>query len=375
VKLLADFRAEFPKAENGIYLNSATMTLGSQVVLDSYEFALKRWLDGSFPWDEAITASDTCRERFAKLINAESKDISVQPSVSAAAGAIAFQIPKARAGENVILGDREFASNYMPWEALAERGYEIRRVPVDVNQPQISDYEALIDSNTRFIAISAVQSSTGHAVDRRKLCELAHDNGARVFIDAAQAGGAIKIDVKKENIDYLACPSYKFLLGTRGMGYLYVKPSLQKELKSPVPNWLSTEKPAEQYYAPDLPLSKRSSVLDGPVAWFAAIADQHALELFHRHDPEKIWKHNQNLSRQLGEGLDKLGFDFKERLERDQISTVYSFYIKNPDKLDSLFQARNVKSSVRSGKVRLAVHAYNTADEIDEVLEMIKECS
>lgn len=241
-----EFRAEFPAAENLIYFDSATVALGSRAAAASYKDSVDRWVEGRFGWSEGISAADECRAGLARLIGARTEEISVQPSVSSASGLIASQFPEARSGENVVVGEQEFSSNFMPWTSLREKGYEIRHVQIGQNGPSLDDFAAQVDSRTRLLAVSAAQSATGFLADRAGLAELAHQHGARLFVDAAQAAGAVPIDVTAEGVDFMAIPSYKFMLGTRGMGYLYVRQEHLDQFGPLSPNWLSTESPSTQ---------------------------------------------------------------------------------------------------------------------------------
>src|SRR5205085_2433938 len=65
----------------------------------------------------------------AALIGADSSDVALIASVSAAAGLVAAQFGRASCGENVVIGEREYSSNHYPWRLLAHKGYAIRQVP------------------------------------------------------------------------------------------------------------------------------------------------------------------------------------------------------------------------------------------------------
>ena len=86
--------------------------------------------------------------------------------------------------------------------------------------------EKSIDDNTQVIAISHVQWLTGARADLKAISELAHDHGAYLVVDGIQAAGGLKIDVKKEDVDFYAAGSYTWLLGPGGAGFLYVRDDL-----------------------------------------------------------------------------------------------------------------------------------------------------
>src|SRR5262249_52374332 len=138
-------------------------------------------------------------------------------------------------------------------------------------------YGELGDGGTRLFAVSAVHSATGYRADLAALSRIAARSGAWLFVDACQAAGAVSIDVVRDGVDFLATSSHKFLLGSRGMGYLFVRRQLLDHIRPILPGWKAARKPIESFYGPVMDLSPTASKLDTPLAWFAALAEYAAL--------------------------------------------------------------------------------------------------
>ena len=138
--LTADVRLLFPGLEDTIYLNTASMNIGSAPARAAYELALEQWCDGRFDWTAAERAGEDARAMFAEIIGATAGEIAIVPAVSTAAGIVAANLPPARAGENVVVAENEFASNYYPWLLLRERGYEVRTVVSGGDGVSIDDF-------------------------------------------------------------------------------------------------------------------------------------------------------------------------------------------------------------------------------------------
>jgi selenocysteine lyase/cysteine desulfurase len=185
----------------------------------------------------------------------------------------------------------EFASNYYPWVLLRERGYEIRTVPFRDDGVSTEAYAAAADGGTRLIAVSAVHSPNGFRTDLASLSQVAARSGAWLFVDACQAAGAVPLDVR-DGVDFLAASSHKFLLGSRGMGYLYVRPQLIDRIQPIFPGWKAARKPLEAFLGPKMDLSPTASKLDTSLIWFAALAEQASLGLFGRFGIEAILERN-----------------------------------------------------------------------------------
>ena len=216
---VSGLRGLFPGLKDTIYLNTATMCVGCAPATRAYELALERWSAGRFDWLEAEQAGEDARGMFAKIIGATAADIAIVPAVSTAAGIVAANLPPAGTGENVVVPENEFTSNYYPWLLLRERGYDVRAVPADEDVVSAEALNRATDGGTRLIAVSAVHPVTGFRADLATIGHIAAVSGAWFFVDACQAAGAVPVDVVRDGVDFLATSSHKFLLGSRGMGY------------------------------------------------------------------------------------------------------------------------------------------------------------
>jgi selenocysteine lyase/cysteine desulfurase len=372
---MSEFRPEqvrelFPGLAGKVYLNTATMAMGCVPVREAYEQALEAWVAGRFDWTVAEQSGEEARTRFARMIGAESETVAIVPAVSAAAGIVAANLPPAKPGENVVVAGAEFASNFFPWLLLRERGYDVRMVePRDEGWPADA-YAALADGGTRLIAVSAVHSSNGYRTDLAAVRAVARRSGAWLFVDACQAAGAVPLDVVRDDVDFLASASHKFLCGTRGMGYLYVRPARLAEIRPVSPGWKATRKPLESFYGPGMDLSPTTSRLDGSLVWFAALADCAAFGLFERFGTGAILERNTALSRYLYDTLAERLPDARF-LPEPHRSTIVSIPVADAGAAMTRLRAGGVVASMRAGRIRLSLHFYNLEREIDRAVELL----
>jgi selenocysteine lyase/cysteine desulfurase len=164
-----------------VYLNTAAVGLGSTLLHESYREFTAQWLDSGLDFVRAEKAADRSRELFARLIGASARDVALVASVSAAAGLVAGQFTQAGPGENLVIGAQEYSSNHFPWRQLAfhHGGMEAEIV------------RHYVDGGTRLIAVSAIQTASGHRSDLAALSSIARSVGAWLFVDASQAAGAV----------------------------------------------------------------------------------------------------------------------------------------------------------------------------------------
>lgn len=365
-------RALFPALQKMIYLNTAAMTVGSIPARQAYELAVTQWSEGTFKWTEAEEAGEESRRIVAVMIGASANEIAIVPTVSIGAGIVAAQLGPAKPGENIIVADFEFTSNFFPWLSLRNLGYDVRIVQSAEGIAAPDSYAALADSKTRIIAVSAVQSSSGYRINLPELRKIADRSGAWLFVDACQAIGAVPVDVRLDGIDFLATTSHKFMLGSRGMGYLFVRRELIDQCRSILPGWKAAQKPMESFYGPAMELSKTASKFDTSLMWFAALAERESLRIFEQVGLTTVLEYNKRLSNRLHEKLVKSNTSFKPFPPGNR-STIVSVPVADPDQTMKRLRDSHVVASLRAGRIRLSLHFYNTEKEIDRVAGLIGE--
>ena len=122
-----------------------------------------------------------------------------------------------------------------PLHSLEERGWLTQtRVPADSSTGLIDpdDIRRSIRPDTKLIAITHVSNVTGTVQPIREIGRIARERGIPFVVDAAQSAGHLPIDVREDCIDLLAAPGHKALLGPLGTGFLYIRPGLEKSLRT-----------------------------------------------------------------------------------------------------------------------------------------------
>ncbi len=122
-----------------------------------------------------------------------------------------------------------------PLNALQDAGLVSQsRIPVDGKTGLVDPTEIrkAIRPETKLIAITHVSNVTGTIQPIREIGKIAREHGIPFIVDAAQSAGHVPIDVQSDCIDLLAAPGHKALLGPLGTGFLYIRPGLEKQLKT-----------------------------------------------------------------------------------------------------------------------------------------------
>ena len=126
--------------------------------------------------------------------------------------------------DEIMVSALEHHSNIVPWQMLCERtGSKLIVIPMDDNgELIISEYEKLLSERTRLVFVNHVSNALGTINPIEKIIEKAHNFGAAVLIDGAQACPHIKPDVQKLNVDFYVASGHK-MCGPTGVGMLYGK--------------------------------------------------------------------------------------------------------------------------------------------------------
>ena len=219
-----DIRRQFPALErihNGrpvAYFDGPGGTQVPRSVVDAmadYLFhhnANTHWLYPTSEETDALLLR--ARERFADFFNASSDEIAFGHNMTTLTLHLARGLGREwGADDEVVVTELDHHGNVAPWRALAkERGVTIRTVKMNVADGRLDwrDLERQINPKTRLVAIGAASNALGTITDVRGAAELAHAAGALVFVDAVHFAPHEAIDVAEMGCDFLACSAYKF---------------------------------------------------------------------------------------------------------------------------------------------------------------------
>ena len=300
-------RELFPATRQVAYLNTAAVGLAGTRLTETYARVLETWTANGFDYVRGEAAATAARAAVSRLIGASVEDVALVPSVSAAAGLVAAQFLPAGPGENLIVGEQEYSSNHFPWRQLAARSYDIRLATFRDGGVLPDEVARHADGGTRLIAVSAVQSATGHRTDLAAMSRIAHEHGALLFVDGSQSVGALDVAEDTSLADFMAFSDHKFLLNAgRGMGYLYIRRQRQPHLVPFGAGWRAGDDPFASFFGPRMVLSTTASRFDSSISWLAAIGDEVCLNLINEIGPAEIYTRNRELA-------DRLRFRLAER--------------------------------------------------------------
>src|SRR6202045_3643744 len=233
-------RKEFPVLRRKTYLNSGSYCALANDVKAAFEAYMEDRLLVGANWDLWVTKNESVRALTATLLHAAPDEIAITASVSAGLNALASAFDFSGPRNKVVISDFEFPTNAQIWHAQEPRGARVVHVPraADGYIP-LQNFPAAIDERTQLVAITHVCFRNGAKLDIPGIVKLARAKGAKVMLDCYQSVGSIDIDVKALDVDFAAGGMLKYLLGTAGIGFLYVRGSFIQSLVPTSTGWFA----------------------------------------------------------------------------------------------------------------------------------------
>lgn len=366
-------REQFPVTKNKVFLNHAAQSPLPKPVAD----AVRKFVDEfSNLGTTSIGWNDGGKPFFAKLINAKPEEIAFIENTSVGLN-IAANVLHYPPGSKIVTTDLEYPSVVYPWlrKSLGVKVHYVKNVDGKI---LLEDVEKAVDDKTVAVAISHVEYVNGFRHDLRSLSEIAHEHGAFLIVDAIQSAGAMQIDVKKDDVDFLMSACYKWLLSPPGAGYLYVKEELIEKFEPPFVGWASVK--PEIFETIDfwdiwsLRLSETASRFEvGSPSFISLIGATEALKMLLNIGIEKIERRILKITDHLMEAVKDLGLELQTPEEPQHRSGIVNFKINKPQEVAEKLNNKGIVVSARAHGIRVSPHFYNTEEEIEKFTEEIKK--
>ncbi|MDD4481822.1 MAG: SufS family cysteine desulfurase [Bacilli bacterium] len=235
-------RKDFPiydKHPNLVYLDSGATSLKPKVVLDKMnEYYMEYGVNihrGVYSLSyKATNEYENSRNKVAKFINSMFEEVVFTKNTTESLNYVALAYSKKflKTNDEIIISELEHHSSILPWQHIArEKNLKLKYIPLDEDgRVTIENFNKVISKDTKVVCLNYVSNVMGYITPLKEIIKKAHEVGAIVIVDAAQAAPHIKIDVKALDCDFLAFSAHK-MLGPTGLGILYGKKKIMKNLE------------------------------------------------------------------------------------------------------------------------------------------------
>ena len=369
----AAIRARFPVLERKTYMNSCSY---GALAIDVMA-ALQKYIDDRITkgtdWNYWVARNDAARVAIADFLGATADEVAVTASASAGINSIASALSFERPRNKVVISDFEFPTNAQIWYAQELRGAEVVRVPEVDGYIPVEHFEAAIDEDTVIVAVTQVCFRNGARLDIPAIAEIARSKGALLLVDGYQGLGTFDFDVRKVRPDFVVGGMLKYLLGTAGIGFLYVRQELIESLVPTVTGWFAQA----DIFAMDTtrydpaPNARRFEM--GTPAVVNCYAAEAGLKVLAEFGMPMIERRIAELTAAIIAEAKKAGYTLGMPDDPARHGALIALRTHDENALVSWLEERDIVTSSRSGNLRISLHFYNDHDDIDKLYHALRK--
>jgi selenocysteine lyase/cysteine desulfurase len=367
-------RREFPVLGRKTYLNSGSYCALANSVKAAFEAYMEDRLLVGANWDLWVTKNESVRRLVAALLRAAPAEIAVTASVSAGLNALASAFEFSGRRDKVVVSDFEFPTNAQIWHAQEPRGARVVHVPrAPDGYIPLENFEKAIDEETQLVAVTHVCFRNGAKLDIPGIVRLARAKGAKVLLDCYQSVGSLDIDVKALDVDFAVGGMLKYLLGTAGIGFLYVRDSLVPTLLPTNSGWFAQAEITAMDITANRPAPSARRFEAGTPPVVNCYAAEAGLEFLSAVGTAPVEKRNFALTRRCMQRLEEIGWASVTPVEDQRRGATVAVPSRDSGRLAAELMKRDIVTSFRDDNVRASFHFYNNEDDVESFVSAMKD--
>ncbi len=387
-------REDFPMLQKEIiYLDNGATTFKPQCVIDAIVDYYSNYCANAHRGDYDISYHvdeqyELTREKVQKFIHAKEKEEIVftsgdTESLNMIARGFFENILEKE--DEILITQSEHASNVLPWFRLAKKiGCQVKYIPLDdQHYVTMENVKKSITPHTKIISLAYITNVIGDKRPIKEICQYAHEHNIFVVVDGAQSVAHKKTDVQDLDVDFLVFSAHK-MCGPTGVGVLYGKREFLEELEPINLGGGMNESfdSVDEVLLKPLPtrLEAGTPNIAGVIGLGAAIDYLTSIGM------EKIEDYEQHLRRYLVDKMIKIPHIDIINMESD--SAIVAFNVEGIFSQDVAYYLNKYNICLRAGNhcakilkkevgvtntCRISLYFYNTEEEIDELIDLLKD--
>jgi len=366
---LDEVRRQIPILGTHIPMNNCSQAPQSDVTRAAADEYLSSWANDGMDWDTWISRTEQARAEFAAFVGADTADVAVATSVSQATSSVASALSWRGRRNRIVASGAEFPTVGHVWLAQERYGAVVDWVPVRDGAVHLEDYERHIDDQTLVVSACRGYYQTGFKQDIPAIAELAHAQGALLFVDAYQTMGSEAFDAPSSGADFVTSGNLKFLMGMPGIAFLWVNPDVVSKFEPSITGWFGRTNPyafdarhldwagGARRFDLGTPPILEAYVAAAGMAWLRELG-LHAIE---------SW--NAELGRRCIEGALERGLVVLGPHDPGRRAPTTAIACDDAHAIEATLRDQRIIASARGPAIRLAPHFYNTFDDVDRALD------
>lgn len=370
--MLDRIRSLFPVTRFHIYFNHASngpLSLPARKALVADLELYSRQADYDLP--EYFTRLDRARNAVAGLVNADPEEIAFTPSTSYGLY-IALRNLSLGRGDQVLVMDEVFPTV----RCCVDQNFPDvdRRYVKFGGEDPVGVVRRHLTRKTRAVVVDWVNFFTGEVLDLDRLGKYLAARNLKFLVDGMQGLGALKIDVRKTPVDFLAGGGNKWLFSTQGIGYVYVNRKNFRTLKKTPTGWLGLDWPNFESYKKMPPIRNDARRFEmGTRNALGAHALTINIGILKKFGWDRVETKIQAVKSVLRSGLSNLGYEILTPADGRQSGILTARPKADPATVHKRLTANGVVLSLRNQALRFSPHFYNNQAEVEKIIAIIGE--
>lgn len=370
--LTPDSRAiDFPSLTNITYLNSAAEGIPPVIVgkaLQQYFADHQLGMDGR---DAHFAQLDELKANIGSMYSLPADHTAICSCSSEAYNMLARAM-NIQPGDEIVINDLDFPAGATPW-LLDSCPAKTRLWQSREGKLHLEDLKPLLNANTRLVVVSMVSFFNGFKIDLRAVADMVREySSSMLSVDVTQALGRIPLDL--EPADIIISSTHKWILATHGGGLIGINPRRQNQLTSQAGGWFNLQDAfGNDRFQKAIPIPGAASFAVGMPNFPAIYSINAALKYIQAISVDAIYKTAQPLVVQCLEGLKKLPLEMIGPVNADDLAGIIAFRHPYSARINKTLRANDIHIMEHAGRLRVAIHGYNTSADIEKLLVTLTE--
>lgn len=353
------------------YLNSCSYGAVSTNVRDALNRYIRDREEKGTDWDYWVERNESVRHAVARILGASPDEIAITTSASASINSLASAMDFTGPRKKVVISAFEFPTNAQIWYAQELRGAKVVRVAERDGYIPAEDFASAIDDETLLVAVSHVSYQNGARLDIPAVAEIAKSRGAMIMVDGFQGLGTFEFDVREARVDFVAGGMLKYLLGSAGLAFLYVRDALIRELTPTVTGWFAQ---ADIFamdntrYDPS-PTARRFETGTPPVP--NSYAAEAGLGIIEEVGLPAIDYRIRELTAAIIQDAKAAGYTLAVPEDPERHGALITLRSHDENAVVEALKEEGIVTSCRAGNLRISPHFYNNNDDIETLFRAL----
>lgn len=361
---------DFPALAGTTYLNTAAESIPPLCVGEALQRYFADKTRGMRGRDAHFGTVEACREVSARFLGLQPAEVAFCSCSSEAYNLLASALALG-ARDEVVVTDLDFPAGATPW-LRAEPAPVVRRWNAVGGALRVADLEPLLGAGTRLVQVSLVSFYNGHRIDwapfKRAVRRLAPN--ALISVDVTQALGRVELDCAGADIQISS--THKWTLGVHGGCIIGVPAASATRLTTRAGGWLHLENAfAADRFERAVSRTGAASFAVGMPSFAALYALNAALRYVEQAGVARIAAHADPLTARVDAGLRALGLEPLCAWEPGNPTGIVAFRHERSAEIHAALEREEIQVMHNAGRLRVAVHGYNTRDDIERLLRTL----